>query len=237
METTSAPLGSHFLAYLARSGFEPGHRLPSLAELSEMLGISINKLREQLNVARALGFVEVRPKTGIRMLPYSFTPSLIISLRYAMELDPAAFELFGSLRKHVEAGFWYEAVALLTEEDQEHLVNLVDQAWGRLRGEPIEIPHQEHRDLHLSIFRRLDNPFVRGVLEAYWDAYETVGLNLFTDYHYLQNVWNHHERMVRAIVDGDLEAGFKALTEHFEILTYRITAPGQPQPRKASAFA
>ena len=52
------------------------------------------------------------------------------------------------------------------------LTALVEQAWEKLRGTPIHIPQYEHRQLHLSIYQRLDNPFVSGILEAYWDAYE-----------------------------------------------------------------
>ena len=62
---------SEFLRYLA-SHPEAENGLPSLNKLSEDLGISLAALREQLEVARALGLVEVRPRTGTRRLPFSF---------------------------------------------------------------------------------------------------------------------------------------------------------------------
>ena len=78
----------NFLKYLAENANSNGHadhdRLPSLTDLSEELGVSISSLREQLEVARALGFVEVRPRTGIRRLPYTFGPSVSESLSYAI---------------------------------------------------------------------------------------------------------------------------------------------------------
>ncbi|NMD31116.1 MAG: GntR family transcriptional regulator, partial [Chloroflexi bacterium] len=53
---------SEFLKYLARhSQSAEDDRLPPLADLSRELGISIASLREQLEVARAMGLVEVRP--------------------------------------------------------------------------------------------------------------------------------------------------------------------------------
>ena len=67
-ETTSFD----FIKYLANGN--GGDRLPSLQELSAEHGVSISVLREQLQVARALGFVEVRPRTGIKRLPYTFAP-------------------------------------------------------------------------------------------------------------------------------------------------------------------
>ena len=44
-----------------------------------------------------------------------------------------------------------------------------------LAGTPIHIPHKEHREFHTAIYRHLNNPFVLGILDAYWDAYEFVG--------------------------------------------------------------
>ena len=119
--------------------------------------------------------------------------------------------------------FWNKAVNALTDEDKKKLVQLVDKAWTMLRGNPIQIPHAEHRSLHLTIFSRLENAFVQGILEAYWDAYEIIGLNMYTDYSYLEEVWSKHEMMVKAIEAGDFDEGFEALVNHFAILATRPT--------------
>lgn len=214
-------LNSELLNHLANGTYREGDRLPSIRELSAQLGISTGKLREQLEVARSLGLVEVRPKTGIRVLPYDFEATLHTGLFYALARDPGNFEPFGMLRNHVEAAYWHEAVALLTPQDLADLETMVASAWEKLRGEPVQIPHVEHRQLHLIIYRRLENPFVLGVLEAYWAAYEAVGLDLYNDYRYLEEVWGYHEKMVHAIAQGDFDSGYEALTEHAALLRRR----------------
>jgi DNA-binding GntR family transcriptional regulator len=85
----------------------------------------------------------------------------------------------------------------------------------------IQIPHWEHRQLHLNIFKRLNNPFVLGILEAYWEAYEAVGLNLYAGYEYLQEVWRYHQSMVDEISRGDYNAGYQALVDHKDLLHQR----------------
>jgi DNA-binding FadR family transcriptional regulator len=214
-------LPSELLTYLARNAYPPGTRLPAIQELSNTLSISTGKLREQLEVARQLGLVEVRPKTGIRTLEFSFSRMIKTGLSYALTLDPNFFFQFGILRNNVEAAFWYEAIRLLQSEDKDHLQDLLESAWSKLRGYPIQIPHAEHRDLHLTIYSRLENPFVVGLLEAYWEAYEAVGLNMYADYSYLESVWNYHEVMVRAILSGDEHAGYQALVEHTGLIHNR----------------
>jgi DNA-binding FadR family transcriptional regulator len=173
-------------------------------------------------VAKALGLVEVRPRTGIRRLPYTFFPAVFQSLSYAIHLDRSYFDAYSELRNQVEAAFWDKAVRLLTEEDHQALQTLMAQAWDKLHGSPVQIPHIEHRQLHLRIYSRLGNPFVQGVLEAYWQAYEEAGLNVYADYHYLQEVWNYHQVMVDAICAGNYEAGYQALIVHKDLLYQRI---------------
>jgi DNA-binding FadR family transcriptional regulator len=215
-------LSSDFLKYLVSyANDDHSDQLPPLSTLSKELGLSVASLREQLEVAKALGLVEVRPRTGIRRLPYTFLPAVRQSLNYAIDLDRANFDKFAELRNHIEASFWMPAVKRLTPADHVELKALMAQAWDKLHGAPVQIPHSEHRQLHLIIYRRLDNLFVQGILEAYWEAYEAVGLNLFTDYDYLTEVWTYHQYMVDAIVKGEYDAGYQALVEHKDLLYHR----------------
>jgi DNA-binding FadR family transcriptional regulator len=190
---------SEFLRYLA-SHPEAEGGLPSLNELSRDLGISLAALREQLEVARALGLVEVRPRTGTRRRPFSFTPAVRQSLRYALALDDGHFQKFSGLRNHIESAYWNEAVCKLTDVDKVELNALIQRARSKLAATPPQVPHEEHRKLHLLIYSKLDNPFVTGLLEAYWDAYEAVGLNIYAGgMDYLNEVWGFHAEMVECI--------------------------------------
>lgn len=217
---------SEFMRYLAKENGD-GERLPALVSLSQRLGVSTASLREQLEVARALGLVEVRPKTGIRRLPYRFAPAVLNSLSYATAVNASYyFKAFSDFRNHIEAAYWYQAIALLSDDDHARLRELVDLAFNKLNGSPIQIPHFEHRELHLLIYRKLNNPFVIGALEAYWEVYEAIGLNVYTDLSYLLKVWNYHSKMVEAICGGKLEEGYNALIDHVDLIQERSQPVG-----------
>ena len=104
---------SEFLLYLAKHD-KAARRLPALTKLSQELGVSMASLREQLEVARALGLVEVRPKKGTKRLPFSFTPAVRQSLSYALALNNTYFQQYSDLRNHIEAAYWHEAVEKLS---------------------------------------------------------------------------------------------------------------------------
>ena len=193
-------------------------KLPALKDLSAELGLSISTLREQMGVAKALGLVDVRPRLGIRPLPYTFTPAVDASLCFAIKQDAGYFEDFVDLRRHLEYAYFPQAVKLLQESDHIELRNLVQNAWDKLHGSPVRIPHEEHRQLHLTIFNKLNNVFVTGLLEAYWDAYEAVGLNVYADIDYLEQVWTYHDQLAEAAIIRDESRGLEILREHFELM-------------------
>jgi len=225
-------LDSDFLRYIVSRQFQSGDRIPALSELSAEMGISIGKLREQMEVARTLGLIDVRPRTGIRLEPYDFLPAVRFSLLFVLAQDPALFDSFGDLRNHIEAAFWGEAAPRLTDQDKRDLQDLMRAAWAKLNGPSIQIPHAEHRELHLTLFRRLDNPFVRGLLEAYWEAYEAVELNLYSDYEYLREVWTYHQRIVDSILEGRLDDGRALLIEHANLLRHRLPPQARAEPER-----
>jgi DNA-binding FadR family transcriptional regulator len=216
-------LDSDLLNYIIQEQFEPGARLPTISELQDesRLGVSASKVREELEVARALGLVDVRSKTGMRLKEYSFAPAVHLSLFYALARDVRYFEYFSALRTHLEMSFWHEACELLTLEDKNEMRGYLVAARSKLSGQRIRIPFEEHRAFHLTVFRHLDNPFVLGLLEVYWEAYAAVELNRYADLSYHQQVWDYHERILDAICSGDFDAAQKAFIEHTRLLHHQ----------------
>jgi DNA-binding GntR family transcriptional regulator len=154
-------------------------------------------------------------------LPYSFTPAVTKSLAYAVSINKDTFRQFSDLRNHIETSYWYQAVSSLTADDIETLKNIVQRAQKKLQSAPIQIPHPEHCLLHLTIYSRLDNIFVQGILEAYWYIYEAIGLNVYEDQKYLERVWVFHQQMVDSIAEGDFLSGYQALIAHMDLLFQR----------------
>ena len=209
---------SDILDFIVSNELEPGDRLPSLSDLSTKLGISVGKLREELEVARHMGVVSVRPKLGIRREAFEFYPAVQSSLLFGLSTGEATFQQYSQLRQSIEANMWHQAVSRLTKEDKKELKSLIQQAWEKLKGARVHIPNGEHRELHLSFFKKLENPFVEGLLKAYWDAYFETELSRYADYQYWIEVWTYHERIVEAVCEGEYEKGRKLLIEHFELL-------------------
>jgi len=212
---------SNFLLYLAEFNRQGKIDFPSLSELSRELGISVSSIREQLQVARSLGLVDIKPRTGIRILEYSFSPALTTSLAYSLLLDRRNFDLYADLRKNIEIAYWYSAVSELTSGDIVFLKECVSNAQNKLKNHPIQIPQVEHRDFHITIFKRLENKYVTGLLETYWDLYEAIGLNYYEDRSYLENVWHFHKLIIESIEMKNFEIGYQLMINHMDLIQER----------------
>jgi DNA-binding FadR family transcriptional regulator len=208
-------------------------RLGSMDQLADELGISRGKLREELIAAQAYGVVRMRPGDGTYVQPFDFYSAVRTPVLYATAYDWRHFDQLYRLRASLESAFWDEGVRALEERDELQLLSVVETAEQKLGHIPAEIPHKEHRDFHTLVFRRLDNVFVRGLLNAYWDAYEAVGLHRYFDYGYYAKMWSSHRAIAEAIQAGEHEKGRRVLQEHFTLLQHRLHGEA-PERRSAS---
>ena len=217
---------NEILRFIVEKGYQPGDPLPTIQEVSGELGVSVAKTRESLEIARALGILEIKPGRGTRVLHYDFGPAVALSALYAIGQDGANFAHLRETRNALEIQFWPDALQTLRVEDIATLRVLIGAAERQLDHQPTQVPFAEHRDYHMTIFSRLDNPFVHGILHAFWEAYEAFGLHLYRDLSYHRTVWDYHRRIVDAIEAGSVDGSRRLLIEHMNLLGARAVDNG-----------
>jgi DNA-binding FadR family transcriptional regulator len=213
-----SPKQKKFLEYLAQKSLRGEMQIPPLSTLSFELGMSVSSLRELMEMARTIGLIEAHPRSGIQLQPYSFKPAVLKSLAFAIMSNKKLFDDYSNLRKNLEKAYFPKAVRLLTKNNILEMKELVIAAKKKLSSNSIQIPHPEHRQLHLLMYVNLKNDFVTSLLEAYWMMYESVGLDLYTDLAYLIKVWDYHERIVGLIAEDQFEQSYEFMLEHMELI-------------------
>jgi DNA-binding GntR family transcriptional regulator len=174
-----------------------------------------------MELARNLGLIKTQPRKGIEIQPYSFTPAVIKSLYYAIKTNQTYFEQYSDVRNHLERSFFIEAARTLTPDRLQELSNLTRTAHEKLQGSPIQLPHAEHRRYHVLIYQGLNNVFLNGLLESYWDTYELVGLDVYMDLAYHESVWKYHENIVENLKQANFEAAYQLQLDHMELIYQR----------------
>ncbi len=210
-----------FIDFLIKKSKSPDPSMPSIDAISKDLGMSTACLREQMELARNLGLIKTQPRKGIEIQPYSFTPAVIKSLYYAIKTNQTYFEQYSDVRNHLERSFFIEAARTLTPDRLQELSNLTRTAHEKLQGSPIQLPHAEHRRYHVLIYQGLNNVFLNGLLESYWDTYELVGLDVYMDLAYHESVWKYHENIVENLKQANFEAAYQLQLDHMELIYQR----------------
>lgn len=216
-----SPKQEGFLDYVIEKLRANQSSLPSINQISKDLEVSIPSLREQMELSRILGIVEMQPRKGITILPYQFGPAVVKSLKYSIKLDKEYFKQYSQLRMHLESAFFLEAVELLEEADIQELFKLAQAAKKKLSSDPIQIPHQEHRNFHLNTFKKLKNVYVQGLLESYWDIYESIGMDVYFDLDYLNAVWDYHESIAIDLMNHRYLDAYQKLVDHMKYIYKR----------------
>ena len=194
---------------------------PSIPEISKDLQMSTSSCREQIALAKSMGFIDIKPRKGIRILPYSFHPAVSKSVYYALKKNQEYFKQYSDLRNQIEKIYFISSAKILDHKDIEQISEILYAAEKKLYGDPVQIPHKEHREFHLKIYQKNENVFVLGLLESYWDLYEFMGLDVYTDIDYLEKVWSYHRKMIEYIRKREFELAYEALDEHIRLLYKR----------------
>jgi DNA-binding GntR family transcriptional regulator len=164
----------------------------------------------------------MRPGDGTYVCPIDFYAAIRPLILYSIACDRQYFDHFYAVRARLEVMFWEEAVQELGEAECAALEDILTRANKKLNGTPVEIPHSEHRDFHVLVYSKLDNAVAQGLLKAYWDAYEAIGLHRYFDLSYYQRMWASHTGMVQAIKAGEYGSGKQILVQHFTLLEDRL---------------
>jgi DNA-binding FadR family transcriptional regulator len=217
---TLTKIKSDLLDYLAEA-HQTKTPIPSIPELSNQLGISVASVREQLEVARRLGFVDVKTKVGIQTREFCLNPLLELGIGYGAKVQPHLLDALRDLRKHIEISYWHETAPQLTSLEVQRLHNIVDDALIKISHEPKYMPAQEHREFHTQIFLHLDNAIAASILETFWNMTAETERVMVHDPVYLQNVWSYHRRIADALASRDFERGYQWLIEHMDLVKQR----------------
>ncbi len=101
-------------------GLVIGDPLPTERELGEMFETGRNTVREALQVLRAYGIIEVRPKVGA-VLGGRHEEAVRKLVAFQHDISPASFLDVQGYRKIIEAGIGDHIILRATAEDLDHL--------------------------------------------------------------------------------------------------------------------
>jgi DNA-binding FadR family transcriptional regulator len=158
---------------------EAGDPLPTENELSAVLGVGRNTLRESLKVLQALGVIEIRHGFGMFVATNNFealADGLIFRGRLSLRHHGQEALQLVDVRQALESGLIARAMDLITEERlaaiEESLLRMEALAAA---GENVA---EADAEFHRRLFEPLGNELLVSLLGVFWKVYRRLQLEL-----------------------------------------------------------
>ena len=209
----SSGIATEIQELIRREAIPAGGRLPTEHTLARRFRVSRSMVREAIQALKALGIVESRPKTGLRVLPFDPTThfdQLIPRIR----TDEDHADLY-ELRCLLEPAILRLAAERVTPEEIDRLERLLAPPLPKGRG---AIRDGLARDVafHEELGRIAGNRFVlsfRGLLVRYFADLERHPRRHATEA-LMRKTNGQHLAIVRALKAGNVDRAQRALTRN-----------------------
>ena len=216
-------LQADIMELILERDLEAGDPMPTEGELSEVLGVGRNTLRESLKVLQALGVIEIRHGFGMFVAPSNFdalTDGLTFRGRLSLRHEGLEALQLVDIRQALEAGLISACIAVVS---QEHLV-LLDQTVVKMealaaRGEQFA---ETDAEFHRLLFEPLGNDLLMNLMSVFWKVYRKIHVEIGTDGTDLVSTAASHRKIYEAVAAQDAPAAARLLNGHFDGIRAKI---------------
>lgn len=185
------------------------------SELCDLLGLSLSPLRETLVLLEEFGLVEIKPRTGIRIV-YPEVAFIRENYQFRIMIETYALRSFGELVTNE----WLANIRTRHEESRKELQGSVSFDHALRNFGTLD------RKMHRDIVEALDN---RAILETHARLQDN--LNMAKRVHQrsvykgqLLDTVDEHLKIITCLDSRDVDGAAEALAAHFRGATHRTYA-------------
>ncbi len=200
-----------------------GSKLPAERDLSAILGISRNSVREAIRTLDFMGVISSQQGAG-NYLTGNFEYNLVETLSMMFLLDQIDYKQISQLRRSLEL----QALLLAIDNISEHEI-------AELSDSVAELEHLTEtgnilldKKLHFTIARASGNTLIISILQALSDLIDQFISDLrreilsSPDSKYI--LWEAHSNMLQSLKTRDRELAYKAVNMHFDIVDEKLAS-------------
>ncbi len=230
--TLVASVVNELINLIESRGYGPGDKLPSTAELSELLDVSRTVVREAIAELAGQGvLLRSQGRDTEITFPDSEQFERLVRLRFI--LSGAQFEAIQEFREMVEVGSARLAAQRATLSDLEILESSLKEIEN---SADIETLHEKDQAFHREIARASGNDFISFSLDGItpllielrkraWSGWLEAGRGM-------EEINSAHRLIFEAIKAGDSAAAASAMSDHLAQARFGlIDVPAQRQPK------
>ncbi len=195
----------------------PGQKLPTEKELCEIFSVSRTAVREALQMLNAKGLITIRKGSGIFVNEYTVDHvSDPLDLYFELNFDEEFPMHLIHVRQMIEPQIARLAARNRKKSDLESLHKAMDELLS-CANDPERAAECDIR-FHMAIVEASGNPILLAIMPSIYKLMPRIKsmiLDKLPDAKQSGDIY--HQRILKAIEEGDEEAAFEAMKKHLEI--------------------
>jgi GntR family transcriptional repressor for pyruvate dehydrogenase complex len=200
--------------FILSEGLRAGDALPSERELSDILSVSRNIVREALTVLVAEGLIVKKPGSGIFVTdfdPATVNPQVAVNIDY----DASQRNALSEARSAVELGAVELMVSRITEEQINELERSNRELMLKLQQNRSTVPHDI--DFHTILFRATHNQVLMDLIPLLVEYFRlSVAQQPAVIRHNAARIPDEHQKIIEGLRKRDVAATREALLAHLD---------------------
>jgi GntR family transcriptional regulator, transcriptional repressor for pyruvate dehydrogenase complex len=198
-----------------------GGKLPAERELSVVLGVSRNSVREAIRTLDIMGVISSQQGAG-NYLTGNFENNLVESMSMMFLLNQINYQQISQLRRGLEMQALMLAIDNITEQEVKKLVEIN----SKLENETEENNVILDKKLHYNIAKASNNTLIIDILQALSELIDQFIVDLrreilSSDSSKLR-LQEAHTEMIKSLVTRDKNLAYEAINKHFGIIDEKL---------------
>jgi GntR family transcriptional repressor for pyruvate dehydrogenase complex len=200
---------------------EIGGKLPAERELSNLLGISRNSVREAIRTLDIMGVIVSQHGAG-NYLTGNFEHNLVETMSMMFFLNQIDYQQISQLRRALEM----QALTLAIDNITVPEIELLERTIAKLEKEAEEINVILDKQLHYGIAKASKNTLVISILNALSEVIDQFIYDLRRDILSTEDsrkILNEaHDEMLKSLITKDKNLAYSAINKHFDIIDIKL---------------
>ena len=198
-----------------------GGKLPAERELSEILGISRNSVREAIRTLDIMGVISSQQGAG-NFLTGNFENNLVESLSMLFLLNQIDYRQVSELRRALEMEALMLAIDHITDEEIQTLVKIVSQLERETEANNVVLDKKMHYNIALAS----KNTLIINILQALSEILDKFIVDLRREILSQEDsrkiLIQAHNGMLESLINRDKNLAYESINKHFSIIDQKI---------------
>jgi GntR family transcriptional regulator, transcriptional repressor for pyruvate dehydrogenase complex len=198
-----------------------GGKLPAERELSEILGISRNSVREAIRTLDNMGVISSQQGAG-NFLTGNFENNLVESLSMMFLLNQIDYRQVSELRRALEMEALMLAIDNITDEEIQSLVKIISQLETDTEANNVVLDKKMHYNIALAS----KNTLIINILQALSEVLDKFIVDLRREILSQENsrkiLMEAHNGMIESLITRDKNLAYESINKHFGIIDEKL---------------